>query len=271
MAMPPLLHGTWNPNHFRLNEKPDLTPEGLKGLSALAKSQLMGGHSATVPGASRVPGARSGVPNGILSSPDEWLCATSALKEENEALRALLKDVKEAQIAEAVQAIAEGTAHKYATLQNTKEAESAERRAQQKPRRREDLLAQIQSCEANLASESQCLKRRIAEVNVQRKREELRTAAAEQRIKSLQVEAANLEERIQRTREEKNEKVKTCFAATSKATEEWVMNPRIVQEISNPHDALDIGPGETDWRHLASPRRNHSALSFDTQRVGLTL
>merc|ERR1711904_635504 len=148
----------------------------------------------------------------------------------------------------------------YASMQNCKEAEGAERRAQQKPRRREDLLAQIQSCEASMASESQCLSNRIAEVNAQRKREELRTAAAEQRIKSLQEEAANLEERIRRTREEKNEKVKTCFAATSKATEEWVMNTQVAQEISNPHDALDIGPGETDWRHLASPRRNHSAL-----------
>lgn len=271
MAMPPSLQDTINPHHFRWNGKTDLTPEGLKGLTSLSKKQLMGGHSATVPGASSVPGTRLGLPDGLLSSPDEWLRATTALAEENQALRAWLEDVKGAQTAEAVQAIAEGAAHKYASLQNAREAEGDERRAQQKPRRREDLLAQIQSCEANGASEAQCLRRRIAEVNAQCKREELRTAAAEQRIQSLQGEAARLEQEIRSTREEADEKVTTCFAATSKATEEWVMSPSEPRKPSRPHDALDIGPGETEWRRLATPRRNHSSLSFNTQRMGLTL
>jgi hypothetical protein len=195
---------------------------------------------------------------------------TSALSDDNEALRAWLHDVKNAQTAEAVQAIAEGAALKYVNFQNARELEGAQRMEKRKPRRQELLLAQIQSSEASRASESECLRRRIAEVNAQCKREELRTAAAEKHIKSLQDEAAKLEDKIRLTREEADDKVRTCFTATSKATEEWVKTPSDPEEIPNPHDALDVGPGETLWRHLASPRRNHGALSFDMQRIGLS-
>jgi len=271
MAMPPSPYQFTRFNNFS-SRSTDLTPDGLKGLAALTKSQFIGGHSATVPGASSVPGARAGVPNGPLSNPDETLRAIAALSDENQALRAWLEDVKNAQTLEGVQAIADSVAKKYVSLQNAREMESAERRAQQKPRRREDILQQIQSREETRASESECLRRRIAEVNALFDREKLRTAAAEQRIKTMieEDEAGKLEEKIRLTGEEANDKVRICFSTTSRATEEYLKSRSSPGENQVPdfHDGPDLGSGET-WRHRASPRRNHSALSFDKQRIGL--
>lgn len=244
------------------------SPDGLQGLSDLSRGHLLGGMSGTVPGASSVPGSRDGLATGALSSPDAWLRSITALQDENRRLKERLEQTKLGQTAEAVDAVTSKAAQMYAATVHEHETESAARRAEQKPRREKDLWEQIQSSEEQRIIEAECLTRRIDEATKQKQREAQRRSAAETRIASLREEADRLREAICQSKQECDQKLQTCRLVADIPTDKWVAD-QALRPLSKqdplPSDILN----ETDWRRSASARRNHSALSWDMQRLAL--